>query len=258
MHRYGTLDRVLMLAVWSVGILACEDRRATPLEPAAAPDFELDTEGGWTTVEGIEYYVHEGGYYPREGVTASIWDPKTTGDVWPYAASINAFFDFRGHGATQSTTWKLTRLSSGAHIDGAKAENFGSHSGVALSPFKKRYSGSISVNHPYECDLRLSASSEHSAWWMGIVISSSSPFISPGKWGVRPAYSSMEDRTRPCGFTDGGGGGGACEGDYCEEPEESTCTECQQWLYYSASGDYLYDEWECAERSGTYCEMLMS
>ena len=258
MRSYRAVKRILVLAVCGTGILACEDRRATPLEPTEESRLLVE-EGGWTTIDGIEFYVSGGGYYPAAGIGASIWDPKTTGDVWPYAGSINAFFDYRGHGATQSTNWQLEKLSSGDRIAGSRAADFGSSSGIALSPFKKRFSGSFAIDHPYECDLKLSADSEHSAWWIGIAIVASKPYIAPGKWGQTYAYSKMNDRIRECASSeDFTSDGGDCDGDVCDEPEEGTCTECQEWLYFSTSGQYLYNEWECNEVSWSYCQALMT
>ena len=259
MQRYRAISRAVMLAS-SVCALACEDHPATPLEPEPEARFITEDGGVWTTIEGIEFYEYEGGQYPWEKTPASISGPRTTGDVWSYAASVNAFFDFRGHGATQSTTWELTRLN-GARVDGGTVQDYGSHTGLALSGKTKQYRGSIAIKHPFVCDLKLTANSDHSAWWIGVVITASKPFIALGKWGTFPAVSVMEDRKYPCGSIDDGDGDGedeSCGGDYCDESDEPGCTECQQWLYYSLSGTYLYDEWDCNERSASYCEMLVS
>ena len=211
-------------------------------------------------VDGTEYYVIDGNYYPLEGEAAQIWNPVTKGEVWPYGGVIRASFDFKGHGATQSTTWSLTKLSSGARIAGETTSNYGSHTGLALSPFRKTYSGEIAIAHPYECDLRLAASTTHSAWWVGVAVVGSKPYVSPGIHGLTPAASAMKEMIRECGSTtdDGDpGGDGGCDGDVCDEPDP-TCTSCQEWLYYSISGEYLYNEWECEQRSGSFCTINMS
>lgn len=262
MQRYLAGNLALLLAVLGTGSVACEDHRAMPLEPGEEPRMLIAGEG-FTTIDGIEFYVYEGGYYPRAGVTASIWEPKTIGDIWPNGGSITATFDYRGHGATQSTTWLLERASTGDRLAGSKAENYGSGSGIALSPFRKTYTGSFAIAHPYECDLRLTANTDHSAWWIGVVIVDDKPYIAPGKWGTKPAFSTMPEKVRTCALPDGDGGDvggdGDGDGDVEDDPDDGWCNHCQEWLHYSrVSGEYLYSDWECSKLTPSACQELMS
>ena len=260
MQSYRTFPGALMLVMLGIASVACEDHPATPLEPSSEPNLFIE-EGGWTTIDGIQYFEHEGVLYPLAGVSAEIWNAKTSGDIWPYGGFVAASFDFRGTGATQSTTWELQQLRDGERLAGATVQNYGGATGGVTTVVRRSYSGSIPIAHPYECDLRLTASTDHSAWWVGVALQPAAPYVVLGKWGVKAAFSKMADRIRECGASDGPidpGGGDECSGDVCDEPEEGTCTECQEWLYYSASGTYLYNEWECQEISWSTCQALMT
>lgn len=217
MRRYSptgwALSSLLMLAM----IAACDDAPSSPLEPTDAPRLSTSG-GGWTTIGGEEFYEYEGGYYPREGMMARIWGERTTIQMGDKRALVSASFEFNGHGTTQTTNWTLSRLD-GTVLASNTAANYGSASGLLLSPLAKKHTGEFNINHPYSCDIRLVAHTEHNAWWIGFAVGPdpSKPIVFT-RSSPQTGYS-MDDAERPCdgtGGDDDGGGTGGGGGENCE------------------------------------------